>query len=82
MEYVSRDTCQDRFVNFTTDNDRAPIINNYLTNKIKVTPFCNTIGRTAKAGAKSKTYVTNLAKLAKWLSVHLQTKWFWVQVQL
>ena len=38
MEYVSRDTCQDRFVSFTTDTDRAPIINNYLTNKVKVTP--------------------------------------------
>ena len=54
MECVSRDTYQDRFVNFTTDTDRAPIINNYLTNKIKVTPFCNTIGRTADALSKHR----------------------------
>ena len=33
MEYFSRDTCQDRFVNSMTDTDRAPGINNYLANK-------------------------------------------------
>ena len=44
MEYVSKDTYQNRIANFTTDTNRAPSINNYyLINKIKVTSFYNTI---------------------------------------
>ena len=67
MECVSRDTYQDRFVNFTTDTDRAPIINNYLTSKIKVTPFCNAIGRTDDALSKHRysSEFTNTNKFEK-----------------
>ena len=38
-----------------------------------------------KAGAKSEGEVTATGlepSLAKWLSVRLRTKWFWVRVQL
>ena len=45
MEYASRDTYQDRLANFMTDTNRAPSINNYLINKIKVTSCYNTIKR-------------------------------------
>ena len=67
MEYVIRDTCQDRFLNFTTDTDRAPIVNNYLNNKIRVTRFFNTIGRTADALSKHRysSEFTNTKKFEK-----------------
>ena len=59
MKYVSRDTYQDRLANFTTDTNRAPIINNYLINKIKVTHFYNTIRRATDTLSKH-THITNL----------------------
>ena len=37
-----------------------------------------------EAGTISEVQVTatSLARLAKWLSVRLQTKWFWVRISL
>ena len=79
MEYVSRGTCQDKFVNFTTDTDRGPIINNYLTNKIKVTPFCNTIRRTADALSKHRysSEFTNTNKFEKLCSNNITDCTVW-----
>ena len=59
MTYVSRDTYQDRLANFTTDTNRALIINNYLINKIKFTHFYNMIKRAIDALSKH-THITNL----------------------
>ena len=52
MQDVSRDTYQDRLVNFTTDTNRTPRINIYLISKIKVTSFYNTIRRATDALSK------------------------------
>ena len=54
MQYVSRDTYQDRLANFTTDTNRVPSINNYLINKIKVPSFYNTIRRATDALSKHR----------------------------
>ena len=54
MKYVSRDTKQDRLLNSTTDNNRVSSINNYLINKIKVTPFYNTRRRATEVLSKHR----------------------------
>ena len=36
----------------------------------------------APYGSVLRTQLNHLANLAKWLSVRLRTKWFWVRVQL
>ena len=54
MEYVRKDTYQDRLANFMTDTKRAPSVNNYLINKIKVTSFNSTIRRATDALSKHR----------------------------
>ena len=64
MEYVRKDTYQDRLANFMTDTNRAPSVNNYLINKIKVTSFNSTIRRATDALSKHR-YTNKFANTNK-----------------
>ena len=81
MEYVSRDTCQDRFVNFTADTDRPPIINNYLANQMKVTPFCSTITRITDTFSKHRysNEFTSTNKFTKICSNNITDNCTWLE---
>ena len=59
MQYISRDTYQDRLANFTSNTNRASSINNYLVNKIKVISFYNKLRRAMEALSKRR-YTNNL----------------------
>ena len=75
MKYVSRDIYQDKLANFLTDTNRAPSINNYLINKIKVIPY-NSIRRATNAlGKHSYTKeFTNTNKFTKRSSNNITDK--------
>ena len=70
MEYVDRDTYQDRLANFKTDNNIMFSINIYLINKIKVTSFYNMIKRATNALCKDRCTIdfTNINKYTKGFS--------------
>ena len=59
IEDISRDTYEDRLVNFTTDTNSTQSINIYHINKIKFTSFYNTIRRAIDALSNIGT-LTNL----------------------
>ena len=79
MEYVSRDTYQDRLANFTTDTNKAPSINNYLINKIKVTSLYNTIRRATDSLIKHRytNEFPNTNKFTMRFSNNISDKFTW-----